>query len=215
MSSSPSETFLIEQTTLDKAKHALSLLDQLQVPALASLVRFWLKKGVNLALAEPFVETCVDTAVDWGELSIPPMGTDADALTQRARDLLENTHRPLVFHEHSTPSEYLQQMSGKNLRWESLGIFLAAASRAALDTSSFAPLYNSDERRRRLIKALMYIGDCCLETCLALDCLNDLQLVLQYENLIVHSQVDGDQSKPFFFSSLLFSSFRCNTSKHW
>ncbi|RFU75129.1 fungal specific transcription factor domain-containing [Trichoderma arundinaceum] len=73
-------------------------------------------------------------------------------------------------------------------------MFLAAACRAALDTSSFAPLYNSDEGRRGLIKALMYIGDCCLEICIALDCLNDLQLVLQYENLIVHSQVDGDQS---------------------
>lgn len=204
MSSSPPGTFIIDQTTLDKANHALSLLDQLQVSALASLVRFWLKKGVSLALAEPFVETCVDAAVDWRELSTPPMGInagDANATIQRARVLLENTHRPLVFHKHSTPSEYLQQMSGENLRWESLGIFLAAASRAALDTSSFAPLYNSDERRRGLIKALMYIGDCCLETCLALDCLNDLQLVLQYENLIVHSQVDGDQSKPFSFSS--------------
>ncbi|KAM0460589.1 hypothetical protein ACHAPV_004865 [Trichoderma viride] len=192
MSSSPSDAFMIDQTTLDKANHALSLLDRLQVSALASLVRFWLKKGVNLALAEPFVETCVDAAVDWSDLSSPPVGSNATS--QRARDLLENSHRPLIFHQHSTPSEYLQQMTGKNLRWESLGIFLTAASRAALDTSSFAPLYNSDERRRGLIKALLYIGDCCLETCLALDCLNDLQLVLQYENLIVHSQVDGDQS---------------------
>ncbi|KAH8122896.1 hypothetical protein LI328DRAFT_169252 [Trichoderma asperelloides] len=197
MSSSLPDAFLLDQTTLDKANHALSLLDQLQVSALASLVRFWLKKGVNLALAEPFVETCIDAAVDWREMSTPLVvidAGDANATTQRARVLLENTHRPLTFHKHSTPSEYLQQMSGKSLRWESLGIFLAAASRAALDTSSFAPLYSSDERRRGLIKALMYIGDCCLETCLALDCLNDLQLVLQYENLIVHSQVDGDQS---------------------
>lgn len=201
MSSSPSGAFMIDQTTLEKANHVLSLLDQLQVSALASLVRFWLKKGVNLALAEPFVETCVDAAVEWSEVSIPPVGSNA--ANQRARDLLENSHRLLIFHRHSTPSEYLQQMSGKNLRWESLGMFLTAASRAALDTSSFAPLYNSDERRRGLIKALMYIGDCCLETCLALDCLNDLQLVLQYENLIVHSQVDGDQSKSWIFSSLL------------
>jgi hypothetical protein len=208
MSSSPSDAFIIDQTTLEKANYALSLLDQLQVSALASLVRFWLKKGVNLALAEPFVETCVDAAVEWRELSDPLVGSN-DTI-QRARDLLENSHRSLMFHKHSTPSEYLQQISGKNLRWESLGIFLTAASRAALDTSSFAPLYNSDERRRGLIKALLYIGDCCLETCLALDCLNDLQLVLQYENLIVHSQVDGDQSQSFFPSYSLFSSFLLN-----
>jgi hypothetical protein len=209
MSSSPRDTFIIDQTTLDKANHALSLLDQLQVSALASLVRFWLKKGVNLALGEPFVETCIDAAVEWIDLSNSPAGSNTTS--QRARDVLENSHRPLIFHKHSTPSEYLQQMSGKNLRWESLGLFVTAASRAALDTSSFAPLYNSDERRRGLIKALLYIGDCCLETCLALDCLNDLQLVLQYENLIVHSQVDGDQSKSFVFSFFFVS----NKSQHW
>ncbi|PTB70298.1 hypothetical protein BBK36DRAFT_1164847 [Trichoderma citrinoviride] len=194
--SPPADTF-IDQATFDRANHALSLLDQLQVSRLASLIRFWLKKGVNLALAEPFVETCAEAAVDWRELSTPIGANVHDVgvgIAQRARVLLENTHRPLVVDRHSTPSDYLSQMSGRNLRWESLGIFLAAASRAALDTSSFAPLYNSDEGRRGLIKALTYIGDCCLETCLALDCLNDLQLVLQYENLIVHSQVDGDQS---------------------
>ncbi|KAM0255610.1 hypothetical protein ACHAQJ_005615 [Trichoderma viride] len=195
--SSPPADAIVDQATFDRANHALSLLDQLQISGLASLVRFWLKKGVNLALAEPFVETCVDAAVDWRELSTPAGNDARDAsigICHRAKVLLENTHRPLAVHRHSTAFEYLSQMSGKNLRWESLGIFLAAASRAALDTSSFAPLYNSDERRRGLIKALTYIGDCCLETCLALDCLNDLQLVLQYENLIVHSQVDGDQS---------------------
>ncbi|KAK0763733.1 hypothetical protein N5P37_003117 [Trichoderma harzianum] len=194
--SPPADTF-IDQATFDRANHALSLLDQLQVSGLASLIRFWLKKGVSLALAEPFVETCAEAAVGWRELSTP-VGTNPNdinvGIAQRARVLLENTHRPIRVHRHSTPSEYLSQMSGRNIRWESLGIFLAAASRAALDTSSFGPLYNSDEGRRGLIKALTYIGDCCLETCLALDCLNDLQLVLQYENLIVHSQVDGDQS---------------------
>ncbi|UKZ74349.1 hypothetical protein TrVFT333_002014 [Trichoderma virens FT-333] len=194
--SPPADTF-IDQATFDRANHALSLLDQLQVSGLASLIRFWLKKGVSLALGEPFVETCAEAAVDWRELSTPVGSNAHDAgvgIAQRARVLLENTHRPISVHRHSTASEYLSQMSGRNIRWESLGIFLAAASRAALDTSSFAPLYNSDEGRRGLIKALTYIGDCCLETCLALDCLNDLQLVLQYENLIVHSQVDGDQS---------------------
>lgn len=206
--SPPADTF-IDQATFDRANHALSLLDQLQVSGLASLIRFWLKKGVSLALAEPFVETCAEAAVDWRELSTP-VGTNPNdinvGIAQRARVLLENTHRPIRVHRHSTPSEYLSQMSGRNIRWESLGIFLAAASRAALDTSSFGPLYNSDEGRRGLIKALTYIGDCCLETCLALDCLNDLQLVLQYENLIVHSQVDGDQSK-------LYSTLRSITIK--
>jgi len=90
--------------------------------------------------------------------------------------------------------DYLSQMLAENLRWESLGIFFTAAARAAYDTTSFPILYSTNEERRKLIKELTHLGDGCLDTCLELDCLNDLQLILQYENLIVHSQVDGDQS---------------------
>jgi hypothetical protein len=41
----------------------------------------------------------------------------------------------------------------------------------------------------------MSFSDRCLELSISLDCLNDLQLVLQYENFISHSNVDGDESK--------------------
>lgn len=86
-------------------------------------------------------------------------------------------------------------MNGDNVRWESTGIFLAAASRAALDIPFFPALYKSEEQRRDIIRDLARLGDDCLEVCLGLDCLNDLQLVLQYENFIVYSQVYGDQSR--------------------
>ncbi|CEI63399.1 unnamed protein product [Fusarium venenatum] len=63
-----------------------------------------------------------------------------------------------------------------------------------MDTPSFTPLYISHQERVTLAKTLMFIGDLCVESCLSLDSLNDLQLVLQYENMIIHTQVDGDQS---------------------
>ncbi|KAF4900256.1 hypothetical protein CGCF415_v010169 [Colletotrichum fructicola] len=40
----------------------------------------------------------------------------------------------------------------------------------------------------------MHFADSCVDICLSLDCLNDLHLVLQYENYIIHSLIDGDQS---------------------
>ncbi|KAH8647382.1 hypothetical protein BX600DRAFT_443585 [Xylariales sp. PMI_506] len=111
-----------------------------------------------------------------------------------ARTLLENTTKKVLIHSHSTPGEFLDQIVGENLRWETVGLFLVAASRAVLDTASFAALYGNEEQRRSLVRTLMYICDGCLEICLALDCLSDLQLVLQYENFVVHTHVDGDQS---------------------
>ncbi|KAL7758401.1 hypothetical protein ACKLNR_012928 [Fusarium oxysporum f. sp. zingiberi] len=94
----------------------------------------------------------------------------------------------------STVKEFFAQVLGENLRLEVLGIFLTAASRAAIDVPSFTPLYTSYQQKQALVKILTFTGDCCLESCLSLDCLNDLQLVFQYENLILHTQVDGDQS---------------------
>ncbi|KAL3417430.1 hypothetical protein PVAG01_11430 [Phlyctema vagabunda] len=40
----------------------------------------------------------------------------------------------------------------------------------------------------------MRYSDSCIEIAISLDCLNDLQLFLQYENFILHSFVEGDQS---------------------
>ncbi|OMP84418.1 hypothetical protein BK809_0000199 [Diplodia seriata] len=116
-----------------------------------------------------------------------------DWVSQHA-SLLETTDRPIILHANTSVNEFFSQLLGHGLRWDVLGIFFSAASRAALDTTSFPPLYTDEAQRWDLIKSLTYIGDCCLETCLAADRLDDLQLVLQYENCIVHSQVDGDQS---------------------
>lgn len=204
---SPPPADLIDDWAIsDKALCALSRLIQMDIPRLVSLVQSWLQRGVNLPLAEPFVIHCLEAVSKWAQLiPIQRVGSDHSMqVRHQATVLLENTRKPIVIDRNSNIMEFLYQMLEKNIRWETLGIFLVAAARAVLDTCSFAPLYSSDKQRRHLIRVLTQIGDCCLETCLALDCLNDLQLILQYENFIVHSQVDGDQSKscqPSFHSA--------------
>ena len=189
------------QIVLDRASHALTRLDRLNISRIIPLVHLWLAKGVNLPLAGPFVAGCLESAQHWKQLLDPDTGIDSsesgsgDSAINYVRALLANTRKNIVMHQDMSTKDFLSQMLGKNLRYESLGICLVAAARAAYDIPSFEPLYSSNEQRHRLINALTYIGDCCLETCLELDCLNDLQLLLQYENFIVHSQVDGDQSK--------------------
>ncbi|KAJ4304884.1 hypothetical protein N0V90_000412 [Kalmusia sp. IMI 367209] len=58
----------------------------------------------------------------------------------------------------------------------------------------FEPLFRSFEARRNLQKVAVRFSDRCLDISLSLDRLNDLQLLLQYENWISHSCLDGDQS---------------------
>ncbi|KAG8362152.1 hypothetical protein FVEN_g77 [Fusarium venenatum] len=141
---------------------------------------------------EPLTSRFSDAAVAfWLQWSTGP---SPEPSQQKAQWLLKNSRQPVNLTETSSIQEFFSQTLGDNLKLEVLGIFLTAACRAVMDTPSFTPLYISHQERVTLAKTLMFIGDLCVESCLSLDSLNDLQLVLQYENMIIHTQVDGDQS---------------------
>lgn len=156
----------------------------------------------------PFVSQCTDAVAEWNEhtKSVPSVPEYSSGTRQQVGLLLENTQRTIDMRQTSGFEAFLGQIVGQNLRLETVGIFLTAAARATLDTAFFPSLFTCDAQRRELILTLSFLGDACLETCLALDCLNDLQLVLQYENFILHSQVDGDQSQSFLPSAMCLAS---------
>lgn len=76
-----------------------------------------------------------------------------------------------------------------------LGYFFSAVTRATIDIPFFPSLYTIEKEQYSLRRLTTKLSDCALEICLSLDCLNDLQLFFQYENFIVHSYMDGDQSE--------------------
>lgn len=154
-----------------------------------SLVSFWHSKGVNLALAEPFIASCARAS---NFVSSAPEGGWQSCLSRR---LLENTLRPLTFDQTSTLHIYTAQFIGDNSRVETLGIFLTATLRASMDVAFFPSLYSTEAQRRLFRDTLTRLSGLCLDLCFSLDCLNDLQLTFQYENFILHSYVNGDQSQ--------------------
>lgn len=192
---------------MNSAASALTRIDQIDVSKIMPLVRSWLERGANLPLAGPFVIHCLESVEQWRQLLNPVSDNATSHETLRSsassaacvKGLVTNTQKLIFMRQDMRPQEYLGQMLGYNLRGEILGLFFTAAARATYDTAYFSNLYTTHEERCQFMKSLVALGDCCLETCLELDCLNDLQLILQYENFIVHSQVDGDQSK--FISS--------------
>lgn len=150
---------------------------------------FWLAKGANLALAEPFVAQCTQ--------SVSQLFTyhDENWHLVYARRLLHNSAQPLQFDETSDLASFSAQFLDHNSRWETLGIFFAAVTRATIDIAFFPSLYTTEQEQYTLRRLCTKLCDLALEISLSLDCLNDLQLIMQYENFIVHSYVDGDQSK--------------------
>lgn len=175
----------------DVLKHLLTLYSLL---SMKELVEFWLAKGTNLALAEPFVAQCAESVSQLFE------SHDESWHLVYARRLLQNSARPLHFDASTDLAGFSSQFLDHYARWETLGIFFAAVSRATIDVPFFPALYTTEEQQYTLRRLATKLCDFALEISLSLDCLNDLQLIVQYENFIVHSYVDGDQSQFFFYT---------------
>ncbi|KAK2604206.1 hypothetical protein N8I77_007154 [Diaporthe amygdali] len=100
----------------------------------------------------------------------------------------------LKYSQNTSQAQFNAQYLDDSTRWETVGIFFTAVARATFDVKFYPTLYKDAAELLGLREFAADISDSCLDLCLKLDCMNDLQLVLQYENFIVHSYVDGDQS---------------------
>ena len=194
----PSNIYMCKSAN-QRAMHVLMEMFTLDVVKLGEHVSAWLETGANLALAEPFVLGCIEAVVNcpWRR-ETASLQTESLELTEvlalRSRKLMVNTCRTLKLANDSTQDDYLTQMTGPSMRWETMGIFCAAAARATIDTMRFPRLYSTEAGRKSLSRTLTYISDCCLEICLAIDCLNEVQIILQYEHFHLHCQVHGEKS---------------------
>ncbi|KAJ5821717.1 uncharacterized protein N7525_011001, partial [Penicillium rubens] len=166
------------------------LLNTFPLAAMKDFVTFWLATGANLALAEPFTEKCTENMTRL----FTSFSQEDNWHLAYAQRLTQNSREPLQFNSTSDMESFSAQFLDQKFRWESLGIFLSAVTRAAIDISFFPPLFKTEKDQFMLRKLSTKLSDLALDIALSLDCLNDLQLVLQYENCIVHTHVDGDQS---------------------
>jgi hypothetical protein len=162
-----------------------------QVLSCCKLVLAWNGQQINLALAGSIIGDCSTTIEN---LFDGFTGGSGEAL-RMSRDLFWNSCRPLRIESTSTFEEFCTSFCQGNARWETIGLCFTAVSRATIDMTCFDGLFNTEQQRLSIRKLATRFSDSCLDIALSLDCLNDLQLLLQYENFINHSFVDGDQSE--------------------
>jgi hypothetical protein len=183
--------YIVDENCISRgAEFILELHRGSMIRPLAQLFETWATKGTNLALAGPFTGPCAATVT---HILSQCNGCQATAL-EISRSLFYHSRRPISFNRGTLFDDYCANFCGRNARWESFGIFFTAACRASVDLAYAEPLYGSEQQRRKIQKLSLSYSDRCLDLALPLDCMNDVQLILQYENFISHSQVDGDQS---------------------
>lgn len=180
--------------TMTHLSHGAKLVEQMQrllpLPSCYSILRQWSAQDTNLALAGGFVDQCADNV----RFLLPENPETPIDNLETAKLLFTNTNRQLTTIPTDTLDNYATQFCQKNARWETLGLFCTAVSRAAIDVIYTQGSSKRNPTCRGLPRLAMKFSDAFLEIAVSLDCLNDLQVLLQYENFILHSMVDGDQS---------------------
>ncbi|KAF2437233.1 hypothetical protein P171DRAFT_373867 [Karstenula rhodostoma CBS 690.94] len=182
----------------EEIRNGANLIDHIHrychIGSCIALVQRWISGGVNLALAGPLITTCAEVTqhvFSSYETSTPSGFTPARTISQT---LFRNSSQPLNAGDHQGIAHWCAVFGVHNARWEMLGLFFAALAAATSHTPKFEPLYRSHQAQRDLEKLAVRFSDRCLDISLSLDRLNDLQLLLQYENWISHSCLHGDQS---------------------
>lgn len=173
------------------AEHVERYLREFPCQGLKSLVAQWRATGSNLALAELITDSCIDAV----EIILDQTNNNLPWPRELDRPLLRNSQRGLALSSTSTVSDFILQFTGRNIRWETIGVFFAAVVRASFETTVFPRLYQVSSQRVDLISRTVELLDALTEMCLSFDCMDEVRLILQYENFIAHSYVAGIRCK--------------------
>ncbi|PNS15967.1 hypothetical protein CAC42_4368 [Sphaceloma murrayae] len=178
----------------DQIAYGARILERLRTSlpssASTSLLDAWTRRGNNLALIEPFSFRCYEATI----VLTKQLEGYRDQTVDISKDLFRQSCSPLQISVTTSIEAFADQITASSLRWEAVGFYLVAITRAAGDFATIDGLYETDQQRSAFQKSIMHLSDSLLDMCLSLDCLNDLQLMLQYENFVLHSVTDGDQS---------------------
>ncbi|KAF2033852.1 hypothetical protein EK21DRAFT_57718 [Setomelanomma holmii] len=111
-------------------------------------------------------------------------------------DMTKNTAKPLKVPSTMVPSEFHTLVTGKNLRWETLGLILVIAASNAQFTSPADPIFMLEdgsklEKDEWLENTIQAVND-CITICQVHGAVNDVMVWLVYANMLVVSNFYGD-----------------------
>jgi len=124
--------------------------------------------------------------------------TENDAVAMYA-EMTRNTARPMRVPSDMRPSEFHTLFTGKNLRWETLGLILAIVCSNAQFTSPHDPIFTLHDGTRldrdELIEDMIHASNDCIHLCQIHGAVNDIMVWLIYTNMLIISNFYGDNCR--------------------
>jgi hypothetical protein len=130
---------------------------------------------------------------EWGQLL---MEGDPDQLRSLSELVWRNTRRPLKVHGQMTAREWARSASGRNLRWEIVGIILSMAGLIAVNLSNWDTIFDTIRDRyvdrATFVERMRKASEFCLCFCYESEVLNDIYICFMYEDLVLVECLKGE-----------------------
>lgn len=135
--------------------------------------------------------------------AIPQLRKDIEQLHSAGSDkyalyaeITRNSARPMKVPAGMRPSEFPTLFTGKNLRWETLGLVLILAGTQAQFTPPTDPIFTLEGGKQinkdEFIEDVMHATNTCINICQTHGAINEIMVCLIYFNMLVVSNFYGD-----------------------
>jgi hypothetical protein len=135
----------------------------------------------------------------WSEFGRLLQEGNPEQLRSLSELVWRNTRRPMKIHSQMTAREWAKSASGRNLRWEVVGVILSLVGLIAVNLSNWDSIFDSIREkyvdRGTFTERMRKASDICACFCYASETLNDIYVCFMYEDLVLLECVKGDARK--------------------
>lgn len=183
----------------DVLKGVSCLLLLKDLPRYRPLIQKWCG-GATLSMISPWIPA-IQSSLQGSIVDHIACASEADTnafFLRESERIWSNSLVPIELDETCTLNGFVDHISGPNLRWETVGIYLTAVG-LAVEALEYTEISNSTrdsfQTRRSLASAMLEASDLCVAMCEKAGQLTDLEAWLYWENFHLCSLTDGDASK--------------------
>lgn len=167
------------------------------MPRYRRFTQRWLDLTESSVVLQPIFRIWFDRM--WDEFEAVWTQARPDQLRAVSELVWRNTRRPVETHGGMTPREWAGLATGKNLRWEVIGLILALVGLVAVNLSDWDAIF--DDIRESIVDRVTFAermrkaSELVLCFCYECESLNDLYICFMYEGLMLIELIKGDSRK--------------------
>ncbi|KAK4544723.1 hypothetical protein LTR36_003972 [Oleoguttula mirabilis] len=132
----------------------------------------------------------------WTEFGRLLVDGSPDELRSLSELVWRNTRRPMIVHGQMSAREWAKSASGRNLRWEVVGVILSMVGLTAVNLSNWDTIFETIRDRyvdrATFAERMRKVSEFCLCFCYESEVLNDIYVSFMYEDLVLVECIKGD-----------------------